>query len=97
MNRIFLLVFFMIQSSQIFACCAEQVYKLFPVGEFENEIVMIEMDLFKYCKNGVGIEQENEFWTQKLVFLQAQVFTNKKKNKSYAYYRCKHLQATTNT
>lgn len=46
----------------VFSCCAEKHYRLFPIGELNNEIVLIEFDFHRKCNKYEGGGPKNEFW-----------------------------------
>ncbi len=58
---IFILLLFL-QSTKAIACCSENDYRLYPIGEIDNEIVFIEFNLYRNCRNGTGYGDDNEFW-----------------------------------
>lgn len=63
MIRLFIIsTIFLLRTTSIFACCAEKDYRLFPIGELNQEIVFIEFDMFRNCKMGTGGGENNEFW-----------------------------------
>ena len=62
MKKSIFIIFIFLQSIKVFACCAEKDYRLFPIGEINNEVIFIEFDLFRNCKKGTGGGLENEFW-----------------------------------
>ncbi len=62
-----LLLFLLLTTSmQSFACCAESIYRLLPIGEFENQVVFVEFKLHRNCDMG---DDEFTFWTKGLVSL----------------------------
>jgi len=62
MRKTIFILLILIQSIDIFACCAEKDYRLFPLGEINNEVIFIEFNLFRNCNKGEGGGLENEFW-----------------------------------
>ena len=66
---IFTTLFLIINTSVIFACCAEKDYRLFPIGEINENIVLIQFDLFRNCKMASNGEQGNQFYTKGTVNL----------------------------
>lgn len=64
-----LIILFSLQTLHSVACCAEKQYRLFPVGEINHELILIEFDLFRHCNGSSGSGQPNEHWLQGTVNL----------------------------
>lgn len=69
MYRIIILSYFILLKGIVWGCCGEKDYRLFPIGEMNNQIVFIEFDLFRNCKMGSGAGENNEFWIKGTVKL----------------------------
>ncbi|MEM9934235.1 MAG: hypothetical protein AAF824_11500 [Bacteroidota bacterium] len=57
-----LLVSSLLYSLTTSACCAENSYRLFPIGELEKEIVFVEASLYRNCKRGSSKGAGMIFW-----------------------------------
>jgi len=68
---ILLSLFCFFTSVQSLACCAERNYRLFPLGEYNQEVVFAEFDFSRKCKGDrkIGIGEKNEFWIKGVVNL----------------------------
>jgi len=60
--KFFSLIVFLFITNCVYSCCVAFQYRLFPVGESENQIILIEILLTRYCENGDGFGEENEVW-----------------------------------
>lgn len=66
---ILLFIMQILTTSYIYGCCAEQVYRLFPIGEIDNKVVFIEFNLHRNCDMDGKTKGELTFWTKGFVNL----------------------------
>ena len=60
MKHLFTLIFLGIIINTI-ACCAAGQYRVFPLGESKGKLIVAEFRLSRYCQNGDGMGEENQF------------------------------------
>lgn len=58
----YLIFLLLLVSNYAFSCCMAYQYRLFPVGESNNKLILIEYSLSRYCMGGDGMEETNEVW-----------------------------------
>jgi len=71
-KKVIFLFIFILNSINANSCCAEHNYRLFPIGEFNNQVVFIEFDFFRFCKDNKNkpiTPENNEFWIRGVVNL----------------------------
>ena len=64
MQRLLLLIL-LLKSTQLLACCAEDLYRLFPMGELNNKVIFLEFKYTRECQKEIfqpGTGDKNEFW-----------------------------------
>lgn len=61
-----LILIILITTVHAYSCCAEHIYRLFPIGELDNNVILVEFSLSRNC-NMDG--KEFEFWTKGTVNL----------------------------
>lgn len=67
MKKIGLLVItLLIATVHVYSCCAEHIYRLFPIGELDNKVILVEFNLNRNCNMD---SKDFEFWTKGFVNL----------------------------
>lgn len=68
---ILIIIIFALSFSKLYSSCAEKSYHLYPIGELNGKLILIEFDFFRYCmgSNGAGFSDDNEFWVSGIVKL----------------------------
>lgn len=46
---LFTILFFILAAGQVRACCAENIYRLFPMGEAQGEVILLELQMGRTC------------------------------------------------
>jgi hypothetical protein len=73
MKNLYLLITLCFITTSSFGCCAESSYRIFPLGEINNDLVFVEFSLSKRCKVAQmpGRGDDNEIWVSGIVNLVA--------------------------
>lgn len=61
MRLILILLISLIKTSFAFACCSAGQYKLYPLGYQQEKLIVAEFQMSRYCINGSGTGEKNEF------------------------------------
>lgn len=74
MKKTIILAFLIFQLSNVMACCGAGKYKVFPLGESNNRIVMVTFDLNRKCEKGKMFEEYHWNGVVSLTYFQGDTF-----------------------